>query len=262
MKNATSIFASPLWTLPPLAPPVPASPARAQFSALEGWLSSTPVLHLPLHLIEQQQEHKGRELLRLLLQTHVQVRGAGDLGPGLQVTTGTVTSLYNHRRLQRRTLTTIFGPIHIDRIGYGRHGVASVHPLDQTMQLPARSYSYELQKRLVKAAVQGPFGESTERILEATGQAIPKRSLQEIVQEAATDFDAFYEQRSPELSLPSASILVVAVDCKGIPMVKPVAPAPTARRRKGVKSNRKKMATVAAVFTRQPWLRTPVDVVV
>jgi hypothetical protein len=129
------------------------------------------------------------------------------------------------------------------------------------MQLPARSFSYELQKRLVKAAVQGPFRESTERVLETTGLTVPQRSLEQILQETAQDFDAFYVQRLPELSPPAASILVVAVDCKGIPMVKPENTHRPNRRTKGQKANRKKMATVAAVFTRQPWIRTPEQVV-
>lgn len=198
---------------------------------------------------------------RLLLQTHVQQRGNGDLGPALCVTAHSTTSLYTHRRLQRRTLKTVFGPIDIDRMGYGRNGADSIHPLDEAMQLPARSLSYELQKRMVKAAVQGPFRESAERIQEITGLTVPIRSLEQILPEVAQDFDDFYAQRRPLPSQPAASILVVAVDCKGIPMVKADSNKRLVRRTKGQKANRKKMATVATVFTRQPWIRTPEQVV-
>src|SRR6266436_8203790 len=92
------------------------SHAQQEFSSLEAWLSAPPTLQLPLHQIERQQELKGRDLQRLLLQTHVQLRGNGDVGPALRVTAQSTTFLYTHRRLQRRTLKTIFGPIHIDRI--------------------------------------------------------------------------------------------------------------------------------------------------
>jgi hypothetical protein len=238
---------------------VAGSHARQEFSSLEAWLSAPPTLQLPLHQIERQQEHKGRDLQRLLLQTHVQQRGNGNVGPALRVTEQSTTVLYNHCRLQRRTLKTIFGPIHIDRIGYGRNGAGSIHPLDETMQLPSRSFSYELQKRMVKAAVQGPFRESTERMQDMTGMSVPKRSLEEIIQDAARDFDAFYAERLPEPWQQTASILVVAVDCKGIPMVKPGIQQRSVI--KGQKAGRKKMATVAAVFTRAPWVRTPEQVV-
>src|SRR5207244_6030854 len=73
------------------------------------------------------------------------------------------------------------------------------------------------------------------------------------------DFDAFYRQRSPEPA--TGTILVAAVDCKGIPMVKPPGAQPTPRLTKGQKANKKRMATVAAVFTRTPWMRTPQQVV-
>src|SRR5437660_12270521 len=57
------------------------------------------------------------------------------------------------------------------------------------------------------------------------------------------------------------SILVASVDGKGIPMVKPGGAQPTVRLTKGQKANRKRMATVAAVFIRAPWVRSPEQVV-
>lgn len=44
-------------------------------------------------------------------------------------------------------------------------------------------------------------------------------------------------------------------------MVKPVGAQPTARRTKGQKANKKRMATIATVFTRAPWIRTPQQVI-
>jgi hypothetical protein len=191
----------------------------------------------------------------------VQQRGTGDVGPALQVLPASSSSLFTHRRLQRRTLNTIFGPIHIDRIGYSHPGQPSIHPLDEALQLPARSFSYELQKRLLQAAVPGPLRESIDRILDNTGLTVPMRSLQQLLQDAAQDCDAFYAQRPADPSSPAASILVVAVDCKGIPIVKPPRNERSVRRTQGQKANRKKMATVAAGCTRQPWMRTPEQVV-
>ena len=164
-----------------------------------------------------------------------------------------------HRRLRTRSLKTIFGAVEINRIGYSRDGAPSIYPLDQTLALPARSFSYELQRRLVKAAVQNPFHESVEAIADLTGVSVPKRSLEKILRDAALDFDAFYQERAPEPA--NGSILVAAVDGKGIPMVKPGGAQPSVRLTKGQKANKKRMATVAAVFTRAPWVRTPEQVV-
>ena len=235
------------------------TPAALEFARLEAWLASSCTLQLPLHHIESQQLTKSREVQRLLLQAHLQLRGDGDVGPALRVSQEAGELIFTHRRLRARSLKTIFGTVELVRMGYSRDGVPSIYPLDQTLGLPARSFSNELQRRLVKAAVQNPFHESVEAIADFTGVSVSKRSLEEILREAARDFDTFYQKRTPEPA--NGSILVAAVDGKGIPMVKPGGAQPTVRLTKGQKANKKKMATVAAVFTRAPWVRTPEQVV-
>ena len=47
--------------------------ALVEFSLLESWLESSIALQLPLHQIESQQQAKGREVQRLLLQAHLQL---------------------------------------------------------------------------------------------------------------------------------------------------------------------------------------------
>lgn len=106
--------------------------------------------------------------------------------------------------------------------------------------------------------MQNPFLASVETIAELTGVSVSKRSLEQILPAVAQDFDAFYQQRPPDAA--TGSILVAAVDGKGIPVVKPVAPQPALRLTKGQKTNKKRMATVATVFTRVPWVRTPQQV--
>src|SRR5438552_10761608 len=146
--------------------------ANRAFHDLEQWLASPATQASPLHLVEQQQDLKGREVQRLLLQAHVDLRGRGDVGPSLCVALGDSISLFTHRRLQERTLKTVFGEIKIDRMAYSRQGQDIIHPLDESLQLPERSFSYELQKRLIKATIQGPFREATSGILESSGLTI------------------------------------------------------------------------------------------
>ncbi len=239
--------------------PADTTPAFIEFSLLESWLASSSALQLPLHQIESQQQAKGREVQRLLLQAHLQHRGNGEVGPALLLQQPDGESLYSHRRLGARSLTTVFGTVDLVRLGYSRPGGPSIFPLDQALALPSRSFSYELQRRLVKAAVQNPFLESVQTIAELTGVSVSKRSLEEILPDAAQDFDAFYRQRSAAPA--TGSVLVAAVDGKGIPMVKPGGAKPTHRRTKGQKANKKRMATVATVFTRAPWVRTPQQVI-
>jgi len=133
------------------------TPAALEFASLETWLASPRTLQLALHQIESRQQTRGREVQRLLLQAHLQLRGVGDVAPALRVSQAGGGVLYTRRRLSTRRLKTIFGPVEIQRMGYCRDGAPSIYPLDRALALPARSFSYELQRRLVKAAVQNPF---------------------------------------------------------------------------------------------------------
>jgi len=76
-----------------------ATPAAVEFALLQSWLASGSSLQLPLHEIECQQQIRGREVQRLLLQAHLQQRGNGDVGPALYVRQDGEVVAYSHRRL-------------------------------------------------------------------------------------------------------------------------------------------------------------------
>lgn len=217
------------------------------FCDLERFLAKASQAHRGLPALERESERRGRELVRLCLQAHLDSRGDGDVGPAL-VSDGEDGPLrLTHKRLHRRRILTLFGEVSATRVGYGARGQRAIHPLDAELALPGRAYSYELCRRLVRAAVCGPFDEAIGLIADMTGVRVPKRSAEAIVAEAAAEPTSFYAARVAT-KLPAGEILVGAIDCKGIPMVKPGGAAKVVRRRKGEKANKKKMATVAAVF--------------
>jgi hypothetical protein len=143
------------------------SHAQQEFSSLEAWLSAPSTLQLPLHQIERQQQTQGREVQRLLLQAHLQRRGYGDIGPALCVRQADCEVLYTHRRLSTRSLKTVFGTIQIVRMGYSHLGANSIYPLDAALALPARVFSYELQRRLIQMR--------PEILTSSIGNASPRR---------------------------------------------------------------------------------------
>ena len=162
--------------------------ARREFKALEEWLLREETCQLPLHEVEREQERRGREIQRLLLEAHMAQRGTGEVGPAIEVRAADSSEpevLQTHRRLDPRHPQTIFGEITIERLGSRHPGSPAVHPLDDQLPLPHRSFSYELQRRLLKAVVQGPFDEAIERVQESTGVGIPKRSAEQLTREAA-----------------------------------------------------------------------------
>ena len=198
----------------------------------------------------------------LALPAHIDARGDGDVGAAIMVDGDPQPQRLTHRRLHIRPLVTLFGEVRVTRMGYGARGQDAIHPLDAELRLPGRLWSYECQRRLIRAVVCGPFNEAIALIAEMTGTTIPKRSAEQLVQDAAVDFHTFYAGRAAEQVAPAnGEILVGAIDCKGIPMVKPPGAQKVVRRTKGEKANKKKMATVAAVHSQPPMIRTPSEVI-
>jgi hypothetical protein len=236
--------------------------ARESFEEMEGWVLSAEAMRLAEHEVEEGMERRGREVHRLMLQAHLNERGDGCVGGSLEVVTEGEKKRY--RQKQRRDgckIISIFGKVEARRAAYGCAGEESIHPIDEQMQLSERAFSYEMQQRMVGEAVRGPFEEAVESMEKQTGRKVSKRSAEEIVLDAAKDFDAFYQRRTVPSSKETGPILVSAADGKGIPMVKPEGQKRKVRLKRGEKPNKKKMATVAAVFTQQRRVRTPLEVV-
>lgn len=231
------------------------------FWDLERFLEGAVEARLGLPEVERESGRRGRELVRLALQAHIDSRGEGDVGQAIvaQGADGPVRLAY--KRLHTRPVLTLFGEVRVTRMGYGAPGRQALHPLDAELMLPDRIYSYECQRRLIKAVVCSPFDEAIGFVAEMTGFAVPKRSAEQLVREAAVDFEQFYAQRAgAEVTPARDEIVVAAIDCKGIPMVKPERALRVVRRGRGEKANKKRMATVAAVHNQAPVVRTPQEV--
>ena len=240
----------------------PPSSGIDAFRDLERWLSGQAAASAGLSELERESEQRGREILRLALQAHIEARGDGDVGEAIVLPGERGAVRLAHKRLHTRPLVTLFGEVRVTRMGYGARGREAIHPLDAELRLPGRMWSYECQRRLLRAVVCGPFDEAIALIAEMTGTMIPKRSAEQLVQEAAADFETFYAARAQDAIAPAdGELLVGAIDCKGIPMVKPDGAQRVVRRTKGEKANKKKMATVAAVHSQPPIPRTPKDVI-
>jgi len=246
--------------------------AREEFENIVRNLDSEEARSMTHSELERDLEKKSRELMRKLLQEHLEARGPGQCTQPVRDSDGVERSRV---RLQERKLETIFGTVSVERAGYGQEGSRSLHPLDAELNLPDERYSFELRRRVAEEAAKSSFDETFESIGKTTGGHVPKRQIEELVMRAAVDFDAFYEMRQgqPAVDEQSKSIMVMSVDGKGVVMrlqdlreqTRKAAIARKhkmgARLSKGEKKNAKRMATVAAVYTIAPFMRKPEDLV-
>lgn len=249
----------------------PFAVARARFADLPRYLCSEEAQAMPHSEMERALEAQGRELMRALYQAWLEVQAPAQAdGPVLDA----AGKERPRRRAQARALETVFGTVTVERTGYGAQGEESLHPLDAKLNLPEERYSLELRRRAAEQASKSSFDDTVETLARYTGARIPKRQVEELVERAAQDFDAFYETRRHAEGVPSetGSVLVLTCDGKGVVVHRDDLRAATRRAAtrkahrlqtrlsKGEKRHRKRIATVAAVYTVAPYVRTPEQV--
>ena len=168
------------------------SKGRQYFEGIVSLLDSRKGNEMNLSELERELKKRGLELMRQLLQEHVDRRG-----PGLVVEPIVGEDGVERLRIrpQERKIETVFGTIEESRAGYGQEGVESLHPLDAELNIPPERYSLEMRRLVALNVAKNSFDEAVETIDRATGGYIPKRQVEELAQRAARDYDAFYESR-------------------------------------------------------------------
>jgi hypothetical protein len=242
--------------------------SRERFETLVGWLDGTDAAGLTHAELEARLDADGRQLLCQLLQDHLDLRAHRERRVAVidaeGVTHGAVEA--DHPR----SLATIVGEVTVTRLAYRRRGHPNLYAADAALNLPAEKHSHGLRRLAATEAARGSFDDAVTAIGRASGQRLGKRQVEQLAVRAAVDFDAFYSHRQPPPA-DATDVLVLSVDGKGIVMRPPALREPTARAAtsaklatrlsKGEKRNRKRMATVAAVYDLTPARRRPTDII-
>lgn len=129
--------------------------AERKFSELTNTLQARHTLAMKFSDIEKLIEKDGRELMRLLLQAHIDSRGDGNIGQSIE---GADDIIRTHKRIGARQIKSIFGTIECERLGYSNRNAESLFPKDSHLNLPETSHSYELQRRVALEVIKGSFG--------------------------------------------------------------------------------------------------------
>jgi hypothetical protein len=197
----------------------------------------------------------GAALLRLFFITRAAVR------PAAPVTALDGTRLTYHDQ-RPTTYYSVFGKVPFERPYFTAPGQEGLCPLDAELSLPARCYSDLLREWAVHGTTDESYRESQTVLERILGLSLSIQALETAVVEAAVDVTSFYEQTAePAAPPPTATILVVQADGKGVPMVQPSTQKPAVRLGKGQKRTKKKEAVVTGLYTISPYPRTPQEVV-
>ncbi len=124
--------------------------------------------------LERELNRRGQELMRKLLQGHLDQRSPGEAAGPVEGADGVERS---ERRLHDRQLETTFGTVAVERLGYAHPGHDSLHPLDASLNLPAERYSLEVRRRVAEAAASRSFDEALFELSRHSGAQVPKRQV-------------------------------------------------------------------------------------
>lgn len=244
--------------------------SQERFESLVTWFASDEAAALEHGALEARLSTDGRELLRQMYQDQLDLRAQrecrlGEVIDAEGVARTTVETDHD------RTLTTVFGPVEVNRLAYRRRGHANLHPADGMLNLPEERHSHGLRRLAAIEATRGSYDGAVGAVETATGQHLGKRQAEELAQRASRDVDEFYRSRPRQGSDPD-DVVVLACDGKGIVMrpealrpatAKAAARATTklkTRLSKGEKRNRKRIAEVGAVYEATPAPRTSDDI--
>jgi hypothetical protein len=213
-----------------------------------------------------------RAVTRQLYQDHLRLRELTEVRQS-EVVDAAGVERTRIERGRHRKLATVFGKVQVGRMAYRGNGVADLHVADARLNLPVGMHSHGLAKLAAIEATRGSFADACERINAVTGAGVGHRQVQELAIDAAGDVEAFYDHLVPDPATDD-TVLIMSVDGKGV-VIRPgslrdaTAKAAAAkggntmhtRLAAGEKNNRKRMATLGAVYDVEPAPRCVDDVI-
>lgn len=213
------------------------------------------------HAVERDLFRRLLSLGRNLFDGFLALQGSGDIGEQLTLPDGQVVARV--AELHEREYTNIFGEFTLRRTVYsaGPHRQL-VAPLDGRLELPDSKFSHLLQSWDQLAATEQPYAQVSrmfETIFELRQHV---DSLERTSRRLSPDAEAFCWSRAVPPAAEEGEILVESADGKGVP-IRHAADAPPIQdhqHRPGPKPDRKRMATVGAVYSVDRFVRTPEQV--
>jgi hypothetical protein len=245
---------------------------RGAAAEMEEWAAGPEAAALDHARLEKEVIARGRELERLVLQAHLDLRAAREERLA-EVRAVDGSPRPRAEKDHSRQLATAVGAMTVTRIGYRAPGARIVYPADEQLSLPADRYSMGLRELAAIEAAGGSIEDGAAAVFRATGVRIGKRQIEQLARRAAADFESFYAgRRRPARAGAPGDVLVVEAGAKGV-MMRPGSLRPAAARHaaktvpkqqgrlsRGEVRTRKRMAEVGAVFDLTPVPRTADDI--
>ncbi len=213
-----------------------------------------------LYEVEKDTFERALQIGHAAIEQLLALQGDGDLGESL------VTA--DDRRLERseepadRPLRTVFGEHTIRAYVYatGAHQAIRLRPIDARLSLPPGRCSYFLEEFSQYFCVDQAFRQASRGLATVLRQEVSVDTLEHINRRMGEQAEGFLDRLPTPAAKDEGELLVFTADGKGVPLVKADAQRVPAFDKAERPGNRR-MATLAAVYTIQPNVRTPEQIV-
>lgn len=194
-----------------------------------------------------------------ILMSYIQLHGNGDHGETITTSAGEV--LHRSKKPHRRVIRTVFGEYQIEQYVYGKNPGRKIdcYPVDVAMEMPEDKYSPWLREIIHYLCVKMSYQEASKIIELIFQQRIPVDSLERITRNQSDSAEQYINEMPMPAPEDEGEILVVSADAKGVPMVRKSKPHPAFEKREFPEN--RQMATLAAVYTVDKYIRTPEQIV-
>lgn len=188
------------------------------------------------------------------------LQGDGDLGE--RVITADGRCLERSEKPAERPLRTVFGEHTIRAYVYaaGSHEAIELRPVDARLSLSAGCCSYFFEEFSQYFCVDQAFGQASQGLLTVLHQEVSVNTLEHINRRMGGQAEGFLDELPTPPAKEEGELLVFTADGKGVPLVKEDAERVPAFDKVERPGNRR-MATLAAVYTINPYVRTPEQIV-
>jgi hypothetical protein len=197
-----------------------------------------------------------------VMDAFLESQGNGDLG---DVVAHEDQTLHRSEDPVCRPLRTIFGQhqfmAYVYRASPDVKSAILLRPVDERLGLATDRYSPLLQEFSMLFCCEQAFHGSAEAFSRVFGQKPSVDTLEKISRRMAEQGEAFLQSRAEPPSGEEGELLVMTADGKGVPLVKSDAQRLRAFEEKPQRPGNRRMATLAAVYSVDRFVRTPAEIV-
>lgn len=197
----------------------------------------------------------------LALGMFLKAQGNGDQGPVVKAEAG--LDLLRSEQPQKRTLRTVFGEFEFSQFVYTRstNRKHDLRPIDARLGLSDRRFSYLLEEFSLMFSVESAFGLAARNMGKVFGGKFSVDTLESVSNSAGQQAESFLASLPTPPAEQERKILVATADGKGVPLVRPDAEKVKAFETSKTHPGNRRMATLSAVYSIDPYVRTAEQIV-